>query len=404
MPFREVVIVDDEEAFVEALTLGFTAAGIKVRSADNNLEMHVAGDPEADFVILNPFISGRDGMLWLKELAELTSPPNIVLVGSEPSDVLNAAGAVATSRGLEVAAVLRKPVTPDDILSAIQSAGNRPHPAVAILPPDCDIKIIEAIHHDSLQLYFQPKIGMGDFAFAGAEALLSGDVPGVGFVAPSYIVEVAKRDLVTANRLSAFTLNKGLEAFQSWTAEGLAGPVSVNIPLASLESDGFVELVSDLVAGRGLEPQNLIIELCESDLYETSPCGLQNLIKLRMRGVGIALDDFGKKYSGIARLGELPLTEVKIDICIVKLARWSQLARGLIRHVIDLCGSSGISVTVEGVERLKDLGAIPRRCGISIQGHIAVPKLALDELLVMAHEIPNTMNRLAAAGAERAAR
>lgn len=402
--FKDVVIVDEDSEFVEALIPGFAAAGIAVRAIGHNPDIHISACNDSDLLILNPFMTGCDGMLWLKRLAEIPSAPCLVIVGSEPSDMLNAASAVAASRGLAVIAVLRKPVTPDEVLSAIRPAEKLGHPKLFPPPPDSDYKIIEAILCDRLQLYFQPKISTDDFAFAGAEALLSGAVPGVGFVAPNYIVEIAKKNLATANHLVVFTLNRGLDAFQSWTSNGLTGPVSVNVPLISLEADDFVDLVCGIVSQRGLEPQSLIIELSEGDLYESSCCGLQNLIKLRMKGFGISLDDFGKKYSGIGRLGELPLTEIKIDICIVQLARWSQLARNLIQHIIDLCGSGGIAVTVEGVERVGDLGALPKRRGVFIQGHLAVPKLALDELLVVGHEIPDAMNRLAVCGAEWGAR
>lgn len=395
MSINEIVIVDNDLLFIDEMKLALCAAYYEIRSTDGLDQTFISACDNAGFIILNPFIPGRDGFLWLKEIAKLASPPSVVVVGSEAPDVLNAVSALATSSGLNVAAVLRKPVSPVNIVSAIRLAQAQARSATLAISSANDMKIKRAIHNSRIPLFFQPKISMLDFSFSGAEALLSGEVPGLGFVAPNYIVQVATKNVASANQLAEFTLNRGLDAFLAWRANGLAGAVSVNIPLKTLESDHFVNFASQSVSKRGLVPDNLIIELSENDLYETSPCGLQNLIKLRMIGFGIALDDFGQKYSGIGRLGKLPFTEVKIDIGIVQLARWSQLARNLIKYLIDLCASSGISVTVEGVERAADLYDLPRRSGVFIQGHLALPKLALDELLIVGHGIPAAMSSLA---------
>lgn len=335
---------------------------------------------------------GHDGLAWLKGLSQLVPAPAIIIAGSEAYDVLNAASAVATSRGLEVAAVLKKPVTQDDLSAALQSARWPSLRPMTVIPDGGERKIIAALAGGNLIVQFQPKIKIEDYTFGGAEALLSGIVPEMGYIPPSEIVKIAKLNSLTAWQLADLTIRQGIDGFKSWTKAGLLGPVAINIPLEALEFDGFVEFLSTCVEKGGLRPKDVVIEISEDDLVEESSPALQNLIKLRMGGFGLALDDFGKKYSGISRLGQLPFTEVKIDISMVKLARSSRVAKNTIEHIISLCVSNNIDVTVEGVEISKDISILPRMGRVFIQGHIAAPKLDLAELVTVSAKIPHLMS------------
>jgi EAL domain-containing protein (putative c-di-GMP-specific phosphodiesterase class I) len=108
---------------------------------------------------------------------------------------------------------------------------------------------------------------------------------------------------------------------------------------------------------------------------------MDTLTRFRIKGIGLAIDDFGVGYSTLMQLRQLPFTEIKIDRFFVDDAPTSKDSALIVKSIIDLAHGLGLTVTAEGIETeqqlvlLRDLG-----CDVA-QGYFVAEPLAPDQLI-----------------------
>lgn len=149
-----------------------------------------------------------------------------------------------------------------------------------------------------------------------------------------------------------------------------------------------------MAAERGLSPSVLVLEITEDVLVGDRDRACEVLTALRGMGVRIAVDDFGKGYSSLSYLRELPIDELKLDKSFILSMTDDSRATALVVSTIDLAHSLGLDMTAEGVENedafraLSDYG-----CDVA-QGFFMsrpVPAAELDAwLAVRRHHPPRT--------------
>jgi len=128
---------------------------------------------------------------------------------------------------------------------------------------------------------------------------------------------------------------------------------SWNYDLDQLESEIFVASILDWVRDlRNETACEVVIEISEKALYRDVDMGqvVKNLKRLRLAGIGIALDDFGVEHSNVQRLTELPISVIKLDRCLVHEMDDKPENLSTIRHIANLARELNIKVIAEGVE------------------------------------------------------
>ena len=103
--------------------------------------------------------------------------------------------------------------------------------------------------------------------------------------------------------------------------------ISVNVAVRSLLSDAYAAVVRDVLADVELDPGMLTLEISEKDPIHPEPNEdwgdplpyfHRRLVRLAHDlEIGFAVDDFGVGYSSLARLAELPLTQIKVDRAVL---------------------------------------------------------------------------------------
>jgi EAL domain-containing protein (putative c-di-GMP-specific phosphodiesterase class I) len=116
-----------------------------------------------------------------------------------------------------------------------------------------------------------------------------------------------------------------------------------------------VAKVREALAGSGLDPQRLEIEVTETALLDDRSSVREYIEELKSVGVRIALDDFGTGYSSLSYLHNLPLDKVKIDRSFLVDVSRNPRSLELLRGIVNLSRSLGLLVTVEGVETFDQL-------------------------------------------------
>lgn len=205
-----------------------------------------------------------------------------------------------------------------------------------------------ALLNGRLRLAYQPKISLEDGSLKRVEALVRWDDPALGSVAPSRFVPLAEK-YGLIDQLTQWGLRTALTQWCRWRDEDFDFDLAFNISALSLEKLDFPDLVERMCREHGVPTQRLVLELTES---ATQPLInlMDTLTRFRIKGIGLAMDDFGVGYSTLMQLRQLPFTEIKIDRFFVDDAVTSKDSRAIVESIIQLAHGLDLSVTAEGVE------------------------------------------------------
>ena len=131
--------------------------------------------------------------------------------------------------------------------------------------------------------------------------------------------------------------------------------IAVNLSPNQLKSPKFLDIVTTALAASKLPPRRLELEITESLLMAPNETTVATLHALRMLGVGISMDDFGTGYSSLSYLRSFPFSKIKIDKSFIGGLSDNSESQAIVRAIVGLGTSLGISVTAERIEEKADL-------------------------------------------------
>ncbi|WP_157576603.1 bifunctional diguanylate cyclase/phosphodiesterase [Mycobacterium sp. GA-2829] len=207
----------------------------------------------------------------------------------------------------------------------------------------------QAIDRLELSVVYQPQYHLATSELAGVEALVRWPHPVRGTMSPNdFLPMVRRHGLMGA--LTDLVLAKALDNAAEWAANGTEVCVAVNLFAATMaDTDLPGKIVSGLEA-RGLPPARLTVEITEDLILPDIKRTCAVLRELRNHGVRVAIDDFGSGYSALSYLRELPIDEVKLDRQFIGPIMWDPRAGEVVRAVVNLSQTLGLTTVAEGVE------------------------------------------------------
>jgi EAL domain-containing protein (putative c-di-GMP-specific phosphodiesterase class I) len=181
--------------------------------------------------------------------------------------------------------------------------------------------------------------------------------------------------------LTRWVMQEGLSAAHTWQAQGHAVGLAINLSVRNLYDAGLVENLATLLRQTGVRPEDVVLELTETELMDDPNLAREVFTALGELGVGTSIDDFGTGYSSLTFLRDLPLQEIKIDRSFVSEMHRRSDEFTIVRSMIDLGHNLGLDVVAEGVEHGDDLHLLQRLgCDLAQGFHLSAP-LPLEELL-----------------------
>ncbi|GGP57678.1 putative bifunctional diguanylate cyclase/phosphodiesterase [Saccharothrix coeruleofusca] len=206
-----------------------------------------------------------------------------------------------------------------------------------------------ALESGQISVHYQPKVALPSKQVIGAESLVRWKHPEFGRVDPDeFVPAVEATGLVDV--LTDFVMDKALERVRRWIDRGLRMSIAVNLSVRTLADEEFPDRVAAALARHDVPPELLTFELTESGVMADPERALPVLRRLHQMGVVLAVDDFGTGYSSLAYLRQLPVDEVKIDKSFV-LGMGTDLGdMAVVRSIVELGHSLGLTVVAEGVE------------------------------------------------------
>jgi EAL domain-containing protein (putative c-di-GMP-specific phosphodiesterase class I) len=244
---------------------------------------------------------------------------------------------------------------------------------------DLETDLRRALDRHELENFYQPQYNMHGM-LVGMEALVRWRHPTRGLVPPGQFIGVAE-DSGLIMPLGEAVIRRALTDIDDWRTRGLPVlPVAVNVSAAQFRDGGLVERIRAALDAHGLPTDALELEITESVLMADHVSAQGFLNRLSEEGFRIAIDDFGTGYSSLSYLKRFPVHKLKIDQSFVQHLTTDNNDAILVRAIINLGHSLGLTVLAEGVETEEQFDYLRQEGADAVQGYLFGKPMPKDEM------------------------
>lgn len=367
---KKLMVIDDEEDICETIAEIASARGFDVTSISDPAlvaEQIMASKP--DFIMLDLMMPGTDGVELLRMLVDRVRDVKICLMSGSDTRVLNSARRLGSAHGLDVVAALEKPLeigqlrsTLDLLLGIQRESGNMTH-AMAL---------------NQLIVHYQPLVEMATRRVKGVETLVRWAHPARGLLLPEvFLQDIVGEDLMP--KMTEHVLNSAAAQAAKWQAMGEELTVSVNVTASSLLELSFPDQLTELCARHGLPPERIVVEVTETEAMQDVKRTMDVLLRMRIRNIGVSIDDFGTGHSSLRELQRMPFSEMKIDRSFVSDMATNKDCAVIVNSIIDLGHNLGLRVLAEGVEDARTWRMLAERGCDYAQGYFIAKAMPAEE-------------------------
>jgi EAL domain-containing protein (putative c-di-GMP-specific phosphodiesterase class I)/FixJ family two-component response regulator len=396
MKALRILVVEDQNFQRKMIVHMLRSLGAgEVRQASNGrqaLEMMQAEHALPFHIVLCDLdMPEMDGMEFIRHLAKLYPATSAVVISGMDYAVIASVEKMARSYGIKLLGIIEKPTSLDqleELLELHQHIEAKTLCPAAVVTSFTLGEILLALRAKQFEPFLQPKVEMETGSIVGAEALARWIHPVHGVIAPCAFIPLLERS-GNMNDLTFMMLEKAAHARRMLGENGHPLVVSVNLSLSSLADTTLADSITRVVIDAGVDPRHIILEVTESAAMSSVAEALENLSRLRMRGFGLSIDDYGTGYSSMQQLARVPFTELKIDRSFVSDSTNDSSLRVIVKSSVDMARKLNVKSVAEGVENqeewnmLKDMG-----CDVAQGYFIAKPMGAAAFLEFCTRYIP----------------
>ena len=244
-------------------------------------------------------------------------------------------------------------------------------------------RMLKALEHGDFELFYQGQRALVDGRICGFEALLRWR-DGDAMISPAQFIPLAEETGLIV-RIGTWVLQQACRQARAWADAGGGGPlVAVNISPRQFNHPDFLATVRETLRTTGVDPRQIELEITEGSVMDAAEASIAQLHALRALGLHLAIDDFGTGYASLSYLRRFPLDRLKIDRSFIMQLGASEQDDTIVRTVIELAHTLGLSVTAEGVETMEQERVLPGWGCDVVQGFLRfrpAPALAATALL-----------------------
>jgi EAL domain-containing protein (putative c-di-GMP-specific phosphodiesterase class I) len=233
------------------------------------------------------------------------------------------------------------------MLQALRKLFEAEPDAVAPKPDVGKVTLGDVLRRNWFELWYQPKIDLRSKRLVGAEALVRARRPDGSLISPGAFLPGAKEEDMLA--LSERVILTALRDFEDCAAEGATVKLSVNVPVSALVKLPIAQMLREHRPAAHNWP-GLILEVTEDEILHDLKIANHVADELRGLHCELALDDFGAGYSSLARLRQLPFSELKIDRSYVTNCHIDKVNAGLCETIVELAKRFKLVTVAEGIE------------------------------------------------------
>lgn len=361
-------------------TLGGLGATRVTDVADGQLALQALepGSPAGiDVAIVGLDLPGLDGLDLIRRLAETGTSARLIVSGAQPASVLFSVETLAQTLGIDLLGTLAAPIDPlqlNALLAHYTPLSRAPRGATA--PRFTFQQIGIGLQQRQFEPFFQPKIELATGQVKGLEAFARWLHPEHGILGPASFID-ALQQYNRVDFLDWSMIELSVERCRWFQDRGIPVPISLNIAPTTLANPFFVRQITACLERHKITPDCLTFEMSETAVMSTNPAFIERLIRLRMMGFGLAIDDYGTAHTNLQLLASIPFTELKIDRAFVDGASRRRPLGTVLRSFLSLAHSLERKSVAVGVETRQDWDFLQGHGCTYAQGyHIANPMQA----------------------------
>jgi EAL domain-containing protein (putative c-di-GMP-specific phosphodiesterase class I)/ActR/RegA family two-component response regulator len=347
----EAFVVDDEPRMRIFVSHALRNFGF------NTFEMSSVAEVEAiltlrkpEVILLDLSLGPSDAVEIMRSLVEARFSGKILLMSGQYADTLQEVETIGKRYGLAMLPFLQKPFRVEELRRRLAGI-TRSDSAM-----DARSLLEYALDNNWLELWYQPKIDLKTMLLCGAEALIRVHHPQRGILLPGEFLPAPGDPLYKP--LTDFVVRRALADWPSFAANGILLRPAINVPASLLQTPAFVDNVRRHLPKSSKFP-GLIVEITETEAIADPELAREVAVQLKLHNILLAIDDFGTDYSTLARLNEVPFTELKLDRKFVAGCALDPQKFAMCQNVIALAHAHFKTVAVaEGVDNQADLKAL----------------------------------------------
>lgn len=377
----KILLVDDDPFALKLLSHQVANLGlgevVTHERAEDALALLESGNHAFGLILCDLQMPGMDGVEFIRQLVRIGYAGGLVLVSGEDSRILQTVERLSRAHRLNILGTLHKPVSPEQLRRVLENHPSRATPRTERKTYEREA-LRQAITGGILINHYQPKVDLVSGAVTGVETLVRWPHPEDGLVFPDQFIGTAE-ETGLIDDLTRTVLTGALRQAGAWQDAGLHLQVAVNVSMDNLGALEFPDFVAQTAAQAGVPLERLTLEVTESRLMKDPLAALDILTRLRLKHIGLSIDDFGTGHSSLAQLRDIPFDELKVDRGFVHDACCDPSIRAIFEASLGMSRQLGMKTVAEGVENQEDWAFLRTSGCDTAQGYfIARPMPAVD--------------------------
>lgn len=389
---QRLLIVDDDERICRSIERVAVNSGIDVvtlSNPENFEETYNSISPSLLFLDLN--MPNIDGIQLLQKLKSAKSFPNIYIMSGVDPAVVATTQRIANWEGVPIKGIMTKPLDWAKILEIFSNTkhanfGKTNHsdfdkfdkdiannPKITYSEVDLDL----AIKKNQISVNYQPKIDLLSGKLLGVEALARWTHPKLGNIPPSNFIQFAEQSGLI-KKLTFCVFSYAIADYMM--LKGRLGEINLALNLSNklLDDPDIADELEDLFCNANISAKNISLEITETAYCENEVRAMENLSRLRMKGFGLSIDDYGTGDSSLNKLLNIPFSELKIDRQFVKDLLEDGKAKIMVESALELAKNLDLKSVAEGIEDNETMRWLMQKgCDVGQGYHISPPLSAI---------------------------
>ncbi|MBC3209338.1 EAL domain-containing response regulator [Pseudomonas sp. SWRI111] len=327
---------------------------------------------------------GMDCLDFLNCASQLLLVRAVILYCDFQPQLRRAIEQMASFSGVELLGTLSTPIQARVLQNILQRyqrqclvTASMPLPAT-MLPDEEDIR--RGLALGEFRAFFQPKFLLATGQVAGAEVLARWQHPTKGLLLPKdFLAAVLAYDLI--DEMFKQLLEQGLSLLGMLQRDGRSLEMSFNLHASQLLETGLIDHIRQALKRYGVSATSLTFELAENGLLEIQPRIQEGLLRLRVMGCGLSIDDFAVGFSSLKLLCQLPFTEIKLDGEFVRSIHEPR-CKAVIASTVALSRALNMTLVIEGISEQQQCTALIDMGCEQGQGFYYAQPMSSHELLM----------------------